>query len=283
VGVFIGELADEKGVKDPKRKNAVKAAEVLDAEVAVPQKALAKIDDDPKKATDLAAGGKAADEADAEMKKLDAGLVKVQAFVATTLASWGKGDEPLPAKDWLKISRPSFTVTHKANIALQHEATNERLEAAGKDATDHLKKNSKGKRVNMKAGQARRHVVSSDDMAKHYGRALMSKSTEPASSLRSSTGKLLIEQRGSVAGARVPVAGTTQEAIKAAAIARHGAFFGYAKNFFIGDSKENSSIQAHLDDGHPEMAETELRNHVRLMKRAWAMDASFEETPVRKA
>ncbi|PTT89831.1 hypothetical protein DBR42_07120 [Pelomonas sp. HMWF004] len=283
VGVFIGELADEKGIKDPKRKAAVDGAKLLEAEVAGPQEALAKIDDDDSKKTDLAASGGDADLADAEMKKLDAALVKVQSYVAETLSSWGEGDEALPVGDWVKISRPSFTVTHKTNIAAQHDATNARLKAAGKAAPDYLKDNSDGKRINMAAGQARRHVVSSDDMAKHYGSALASKFEDPLKALRASTGKLLIEQRGSVAESHVPVSGTTKDAIKAAAVTRHSAFFGYAKNFFIGDSKENSSIQQHLDNGHPEMADAELANHVRMMKRAWALDDSFSETPVKKA
>ena len=153
--------------------------------------------------------------------------------------------------------------------------------SAGKSPTELLKDNSEGKRINMASGQARRHVVSSDDMAKDYELALRSKSSDKATALRGSTAKLLIEQRGSVAEAHVPVAGTKQDDIKAAAIARHSAFFGYAKNFFIGDSAENSSIQEHLDNGHPEMAKQELENHIKLMKRAWALNSNFEPTPIK--
>ena len=161
------------------------------------------------------------------------------------------------------------------------ETTVAQIRAAGKAAPDLLKNNSEGQRINMATGQARRHVVSSDDMAKHYEEALRSKSAAKKDAMRGSAAKLLIEQRGSVAESHVPVAGTKKEHIQAAAIARHGAFFGYAKNFFIGDSKENSSIQQHLDDGHPEMAATALKNHIRLMKRAWTLDGSFSETPVK--
>ena len=31
-------------------------------------------------------------------------------------------------------------------------------------------------------------------------------------------------------------------------------FFGYLSNIFIGNSRENSAIQQHLDRGNPEMA-----------------------------
>jgi hypothetical protein len=278
---FLADEADERGVKDPKKKTGVAGVLPLEAKVQASQDILAKIDDDPKKATDLAAGGKQADKADAEMAKLDTALGAVQAYVGTTLDSWGADDDALPTGRWFSISRPSFTLTQKINIARQHEATNKRLQAAGKAAPDLLKDNSDGLRINMAAGQARRHVVSSDDMAKHYEEVLRSKSAVKKDALRGSAAKLLIEQRGSVAPARVPVAGTKKAHIQAAAVARHGAFFGYAKNFFIGDSRENSAIQQHLDNGHPEMAAAELKNHVRLMKRAWALDGSFSETPVK--
>jgi len=278
---FLADQADERGVKDPEKKTGVAGVVPLEAKVKVSQDALAKIDDDPNKATDLAAGGKQAEKADAEMAKLDTSLGKVQAYVAKALGGWGADDDALPTGRWFSISRPSFTVTQKVNIAKQHEATNKRLKAAGKAAPDLLKNNSDGQRINMAAGQARRHVVSSDDMAKHYEEVLRSKSAKKKDALRGSAGKLLIEQRGSVAESHVAVAGTKKENIQAAAIARHGAFFGYAKNFFIGDSKENSSIQQHLDDGHPEMAATALKNHVRLMKRAWTLDGTFDETPVK--
>jgi hypothetical protein len=278
---FLADQADERGVKDPKKKAGVAGVLPLETKVKGSQDILAKIDDDPNKTKDLAAGGQQAAAADAEMAKLDTSLGEVQGYVGKTLDGWGANDDALPPGRWFSISRPSFTVTQKANIAKQHLATNARLKAAGKAAPDLLKNNSEGQRINMAAGQARRHVVSSDDMAKHYEEALRSRSAAKKDALRGSAAKLLIEQRGSVAEARVAVSGTKKENIQAAAIARHGAFFGYAKNFFIGDSKENSSIQQHLDDGHPEMGATALKNHVRLMKRAWALDGSFSETPVK--
>jgi len=64
--------------------------------------------------------------------------------------------------------------------------------------------------------------------------------------------------------------------LQAAAVKRHKAFFGYAKNIFIGDSSVNRQIQEHLDKDHPEMASKQLREHVRLIKRGWALDSSFK-------
>ena len=91
-----------------------------------------------------------------------------------------------------------------------------------------------------------------------------------------SEAKLLLEQRGSIGAALVPVNGTKANALQAAAVKRHKAFFGYAKNIFIGDSSVNRQIQEHLDKDHPEMASKQLREHVRLIKRGWALDSSFK-------
>ncbi len=269
---FLDGQADELGVKGKKKTDGVNGVKPLEKTVEDSQKVLAKIDDDENKDTDLAASGKQANQADTEMAKLDLALTAVQTHVTTTLGAWGGEDEAIPHTDWLKISRPSFTVTQKANIAKQHLATIARLKAQGKAEPNLLKANSEGDRINVKVGQARRHVVSSDDMAKHYERVLKSKSNDKKTALRSSAAKLLIEQRGSVAASHIPVAETKIASIKQAAIARHAAFFGYAKNFFIGDSKENSTIQQALDDGHPEMAAKQLQDHVRMMKRAWALE-----------
>ena len=67
----------------------------------------------------------------------------------------------------------------------------------------------------------------------------------------------------------------TVPALREAAVARYNVFFGYAKNIFLGDSRENSSIQANLDRGHPEMAGEELEEHVARIKRSFALDDSF--------
>ena len=110
--------------------------------------------------------------------------------------------------------------------------------------------------------------MSSHDISAHYVEALNNK--------KISEGKLLLEQRGSIAEARVPVTDATQEGIQAAASTRYSKFFGYLKNLFIGDSRENSSIQEHLDAGHPEMAGKKLEEHVSHVKRAWALDEKIK-------
>ena len=71
----------------------------------------------------------------------------------------------------------------------------------------------------------------------------------------------------------------SEKAVVTAANTRYGNFFGYAKNLFIGNSRENSAIQQHLDAGNPMMAGKLLYDHVRRIKREWAIDGSFVETP----
>ena len=112
-------------------------------------------------------------------------------------------------------------------------------------------------------------------MGKHYMDVLNKKKNKV------SAGKLLLEQRGSLPEARTPVrVPATIETIKEAAISRYNKFFGYAKNIFLGNSRENSSIQEYLDKGHPEMAGKKLYEHVARIKRSFALDDSF--TPSEK-
>ncbi|PPK73940.1 hypothetical protein B0F87_11351 [Methylobacter tundripaludum] len=105
-------------------------------------------------------------------------------------------------------------------------------------------------------------------MSKHYANTLNGK--------KISEGKLPLEQRNSISDARTPVEQVSQAGIHNAATARYSKFFGYLRNLFIGDSRENSSIQEHLDAGHPELAGQKLEEHVRHVKRAWAIDNSIE-------
>ncbi len=138
--------------------------------------------------------------------------------------------------------------------------------------------NSKNKERNVRADIARRHVVSSDDIAKHYEKALSSPSdTNP---LYPSAAKLLIEQRSSIGEARVAVKGNPpkQSDIQQAAVDRHRKFFGYAKNIFLGNSEINSQLQQYLDKDHPELVGKKLHDHLRLIKRAWALNGGFVES-----
>lgn len=123
---------------------------------------------------------------------------------------------------------------------------------------------------------ARRHVVSLGDIGQHYETSLNGKKPSKA--------KLLLEQRGSIDGARVPVTSPVDSnAIKKAALKRWRNFFGYAQNIFLGDSKENSSIQEHLDEHHPEMKTANLlEEHVDRIKRGWAFEQTFKPTRLKK-
>jgi hypothetical protein len=254
---FLTNAADKKNVKPAKRTAPIATAVKHENTIQDLQTKLGAFDE-PAKQT---AAGKQADAADALAAKLDTTLGTLGTHLGATLAEWGAADGDIIAFD---LPREKFTADHKRAIAAQHP-----------DKSD-LTKNSKGELVNLKKSRelARRHIVSSDDISKHYSSALLKK--------KWSAGKLLLEQRGSIAQARTPVAEPLgQKAIVAAAKDRYSKFFGYFKNIFIGDSRENSAIQQHLDDGHPDMAAKDLRNHVRRIKRSWAIDDTFTETPVR--
>ena len=226
------------------------------------QKELAKIDDNER----VAASGQRRTDADQMSAKLNTALTSLSRIISKALASWGRdGDMP----DTVEIERAGgFTVVQKAKIAARHLAQDVwRPEAQGKQA---LVKDAKGRLINVAPDIDRRHVVSSNDIAAHYGNVLSKKKLSAA--------KLLVEQSGSIAAAHEPVTEkkVTSNLVIAAAKRRYKRFFGYAKNIFLGDSSENRSIQELLDDGHPEMAGKKLRDHVARVKREWALDKSFE-------
>ena len=123
-------------------------------------------------------------------------------------------------------------------------------------------------------GTARRHVVSASDIGKHYMNVLNSKHRR--CQRESCCSSSAVPTRWHGPRSRLPA---TVDTIKEAAIARYNKFFGYAKNIFLGDSKENSSIQEYLDTRHPEMEHT-VEDHVARIKRSLALDDSFE--PSRK-
>ncbi len=251
--VFLGEVAERRKVKAADRTGPIGTAQTQEAAIAAVQGQLKAYDE---KTTP---SDQDANKADNLAKDLDGKLGTLATHIGTTLTGWGAKDEPIKA---FSVPRGRFTYEMKARIAAQH-----------KDKSD-LKKDSKGRLVNLQPELARRHVVSSDDMSKHYEAALVNK--------KWSEGKLLLEQRGSTGESHTPVPEPLNQAnIALAANTRYQKFFGYTRNLFIGDSRENSSIQQHLDDGHPDMASNQLQEHVRFIKRAWAIDGSFVETPVR--
>lgn len=227
------------------------------------QKELAKIDDNEL----AAASGKRRTDADATSGKLDTALRSLSRIIGDALESWGvDGDMP----DQMDIERAGgFTVTQKARIAEEYKKQRERLAGSPFAKTKYLAKDSKGRPINVADDIDRRHVVSSDDIASHYGTVL--------AKIKLSQAKLLLEQRSSIPDAREPVTEkrVTAKLVIAAAKRRYRRFFGYAKNIFLGDSSENRSIQELLDEGHPEMAGRKLRDHVARIKRAWALNSKF--------
>jgi hypothetical protein len=236
----------------------------LEVHVAGLQRFLGSVDDNER----VAATGARRREADSRAAQLDAKLRSLALVIGTALTSWGGGGA-MP--DTVVIDRaPGFTVTQKRRIAAEYLAQKERLKGTAFALTNYLAKDRRGREINVATDIDRRHVVSSDDMAKHYGEVLAKKPLSEA--------KLLIEQRGSISEARQPVRAAKLDAtaVVNAAVRRYRRFFGYAKNIFLGDSSENRSIQHHLDTGHPEMAGRTLRDHVRRIKRGWALDPNFK-------
>ncbi len=248
--VFLENKGEKKGIEPAKRKQPVATAVKHENAVEKLQKSLQKIDE--KKAT--AAQGK---EADDLSKQLDAKLGDLGAHLVGTLDGWGVTDATI--KD-VTLPREKFSREQKRGIAAQHEDKSELKKERGKGSSAEL--------INLKKGLARRHVVSSHDISSHYVEALNKKKV--------SEGKLLLEQRGSISEARTPVTAATVPGIQAAASARYAKFFGYLRNLFIGDSRENSSIQEHLDAGNPDLAGKKLEEHVSHIKRAWALDEKIK-------
>ncbi len=259
--VFLTKAAEERSIAENTRKGPVSIAVGHEKTIERIQGRLKKVDDN----NEAAASGKLAQKADADVKLMDAELGKLGGHIGATLNTWGVKDGIVTD---IPIPRGSFSPAQKKGIAGEHQ----RMNPGSKDIVP----DSEGRMINLRksAGLARRHVVSSDDISKHYSNSIKGKKYSQA--------KLFIEQRGSIAEARTPVPDPLSEASIGQGIkTRYAKFFGYIQNIFIGDSKENSSIQQHLDDGHPEMAGAKLNEHVRRIKRSWAIDDSFTETPVK--
>jgi hypothetical protein len=258
---FMTETANEAKISETDRKAPIAQTGQHAGKIKGLQDELKKYDDNP----NAAASGAKAQEANAKSTALDTEMTALGGHIGTTLGIWKVNEEPV--KD-LTIVRGKFSVEHKRRIAAEAK----RIDPQTKD----LRMNKAKEMINVAPEIARRHVVSAHDMGEHYMAVL--------NNLKVSAAKLLLEERGSITGARTPVAKpVTAATVKAAAIARYNQFFGYAKNIFLGDSRENSSIQERLDPKHPEMAATaKLDEHVDRIKRGWALDGSIHITPARK-
>jgi hypothetical protein len=246
--VFLKNAAKLKGVEESKQEKPVKTTEKYEGEIEKVQSDLKVIDDN----TAPAAADETAKKADELIGSLDEKMVTLSGHISKTLDKWGVADTVISG---INLPRGNFTLEQKRGIATQHPVKSD------------LAKNSAGELINLQSGLARRHVISSYDMSKHYSNTLNGKKV--------SQGKLLLEQRASIEQARVQVDDATPQGIQNAATVRYSRFFGYLKNMFVGDSRENSSIQEHIDKGNPNMAGVKLMDYVRHAKRAWAFDQNM--------
>jgi len=223
--------------------------------------------------------------ADAKSTALDAKLLVLAGTIGEIIVHFNIKD-PIVKKVSIPSRRPWELVT-KVRIANEYAATPAHragdltLPATpekinGKVVTTPFNLNRDRKNVaGVKETLGRRHVVSSADMRDHYVSKLVGK---PASE-----GKLLIEQRASMAEARTTVKGDLDDkSIEEAARERHAKFFNYANNLWIGPQRENSVLQQKIDTNKPGMKgnASAISEHVAHVKRSWAFDGNFTPTKV---
>ncbi|MEO5932491.1 MAG: hypothetical protein ABIQ08_02905, partial [Duganella sp.] len=193
-------------------------------------------------------------EADGLMTDLDIKLQELSTHISGTLLKWGGDPDVGPSN--IQLPRGEFTVPRKRALAQAHAAR-------GAGNKDDLVEDSKHRVINLDPAKnlARRHVISSHDIAADYMKSLNGKKV--------SEGKILLEQRASIPEARVPVNALKVDVLQKAATKRYNAFFGYVRNLFIGDSIENSILQERIDPKHPEMVgnAAKLNEHIRHVKR----------------
>ncbi|PHV04467.1 hypothetical protein CSQ96_25485 [Janthinobacterium sp. BJB412] len=268
--VFLTSTAATRRLAKAKSAKPISTA-VTHEEAIVPiQKELRDLDDaGPDSTTADTASGKAATKADKLSKQLDGKLATLAAHVGETLEDWQVND-PEVKKDDIAITRGSFSFQQKVRIGAQH---------ADKSELAYDSKNKAWSKLGTRDGArlGRRHVVSAHDMSTHYNTALVGKKVSEA--------KVLLEQRGSVGDALTPVPDLKLATLQASAKTRYNKFFGYARNLFIGDQLENSMLQANIDPFHPEMAgsDKKLDEHVRHIKRGWALDGGLKVTGLDEA
>lgn len=255
------------GAKAGLLKKPLDTTEAAEAKVTDLQGKLVKFDEAAKTPT-----GAGKTDADDLSNQMNTQLGKIAKAIGDALVEWGV-DEEMPPD--IVIERPDrFTVTQKSAIAKQYEATKKQLAGTKYAKTDYLVEDSKGREINVAEDIDRRHVVSSDDMAKHYGGTL--------SKSKRSAAKTLVEQSGSISAARERVIAqgkrkVTPEMIVAAAQRRFKRYFGYARNIFLGPAWENQVVfKEKLDTQHPALQQkAKLEAHVAHVKRSWALDGTF--------
>jgi hypothetical protein len=142
-----------------------------------------------------------------------------------------------------------------------------------RQAGEHLKTKGAAGQPKVKKGRARRHIVSSKDMAEHYEKALNKK--------KWSISKTLLEKGGSgKAHTKIPGGKKLNNArILESALARHTKFFNHADNLFVGPGKKNSALGRRFDpDKGTGMTPAEIDQYVASVKAEWALDGSFHAT-----
>ena len=155
----------------------------------------------------------------------------------------------------LTLGRHSFTVETKKE--LKEEFKEEHKGPAGKQL--------------VKKGMARRHVVSSKDMAEHYEKTLNKKKWSLCKAL-------LLKAGAGEAQTPIPDKRLSHTVVIAAAKVRHGKFFNYTENLFVGPSARNSALGRTLDPDRYSPDLVALEAHVKKIKKMWAIDGSIEIT-----
>lgn len=245
------------------------------------QNELARFDGTGKESAKTAPTGKEREKAGRLSGELNLALIGLAKIVSGTLLKLGLNiDEEIPE---FKIGRAG-DFTGKLEIAKAYDVWREGLpDDHPERLRDRVKRDEAGRpTLGVTPDTARRHIVSSADMANHYGEVLSKKKV--------SHGKLLVEQSGSVESARVAVMADNKgpkvkfrpDAVVVAAKERYKRFFSYIPNLFLGDRTENRAIGKRLDPGKPGMVDEAFRDHVAMIKRQWALDGSFRPTPARR-
>jgi hypothetical protein len=139
---------------------------------------------------------------------------------------------------------------------------------------EHLERLGSKRQPLVKKRKARRHIVSSKDMAEHYENTLNKKK-------KWSIAKNLLEKSGSgPAHTTVPGGKKVNNArILEAALKRHSNFFNFADNLFVGPGRKNSALGRRFDpDKGTGMTPSEIDDYCEGVKKQWALDGSFKAT-----
>jgi hypothetical protein len=160
-----------------------------------------------------------------------------------------------------KKEKSSVAADEQCNISIvRSDFTAETREALFTEFPEQARRTPKG-RAGVVAGFHRRHIISSHDMASHYEEVL--------NALKVSEAAELLKKKGDAPQGDPP----TNEAVQAAAQARHERFFNEIRNLFVGEAGPNVALQQRADWAH--MTDAERKGHLRLIKKSYALNASF--------